>query len=87
MALRLILYENSPEILDRLKSEGFSICSCVKDANAICYFTTPKWCRDRGVAHIHGFFLEEEPDMRLYEECNTLEEFINKAKPDKLANE
>ena len=64
MALRLILYENSPEILDRLKSEGFSICSCVKDANAICYFTTPKWYRYRGVAHIHGFFLEEEPFLQ-----------------------
>lgn len=87
MALRLILYENSPEILNTLRKEGFSICSCTNGANAICYFTTPKWYRDIGVSHIHGFFLDEEPDIRLYEECNNLEEFITKAKSDKLVNE
>lgn len=85
MALRLIFKNNTKEIRDTLKKEGFNICSCANDTDFIYYCTTPKWYLDRGVSHIHGINNIDIPDKM--ESADNLAEFIEKAKKDKLANE
>ena len=85
--MEIILKQNTPEIIEKIKQAGIDVCRCTSFTNAV-------WLEYMGINGVHGVGYSDETEPMSVDEalklfltdcknpifCKDVEEFINKIK-------